>query len=161
MDPYEAMMGLGQPGPPFAAMGMQGGGMLPPSFGPATGAGEPDMDEDAYVTSLLGGGGYAQPPGPQMMGGFGQATPGMMPGPMLMQPGMPDPYATMPGEPDHALDGVGPEDPKMGLTELLNLLMLAHAGVGGGARTSSGLVPEPRTNTMMGLGQVGQQWSQY
>ena len=175
VDPYAAMAGQISPSPvppqpmpfPGQAGPMPGGpGAFP--MGPGQ-MGEPDMDDNPMLMALLAGGqmpgspgGGMGPGGPPPMGGMppgmdpmmGNMMGGGMPG-MGMDPNMmmgSDPYATMPGEPDHALDGVGTGDPQMGLQQMIQLLMLAKAGVGGGsARSSSGLTPDPATNTMMGM----------
>jgi hypothetical protein len=62
-----------------------------------------------------------------------------------------DPFNTIiPGEPDHVFDGLGTGDPQMGLGEMIKLLMLAKAGVGGGP-TSSGLTPDPASSATAGM----------
>jgi hypothetical protein len=135
--------------------------------------GEPDMDDNAMLMALLAGGGGGpggMMGGPPPMGGgpppmgmgmdpmMGMMGPGGMPpmggtGPgMGSDPyGVPDPFNTIiPGEPDHVFDGLGTGDPQMGLGEMIKLLMLAKAGVGGGP-TSSGLTPDPASSATAGM----------
>lgn len=114
VDPMMAMLGgagpFGGGPPPMPGMGDPMGGGLPvggsiPMPGAMDGASQSPM-----LAALLGSQGAA--PG---MGGMGG-----------------DPYGTAPGEPDQTFAGVGTGDPQMGLGELLALLALAKAGVGGG-----------------------------
>lgn len=128
----------GAPMDPFAAM--QGGGGPPPPLAPPGLAGspmlppgmggEPDMDDNPMLMALLSGAG----------GGMGS-----------------DPYATMPGESQIGFQGAGVADPKMGLEEMIKLLMLAQAGVAPGSpvMSSSGLVSDPPSNPMAGFGPPG------
>jgi hypothetical protein len=161
VDPFAAMQGQISPtptAPNMPMMGdMMGGGapMMPPpgtaapspySFPMAPGnMGEPDADDNPMLRQLLSGGGG--------MPGAGINSPALNQGPMVQDPG--DPYAILPGESQYATAGAGPEDPNMGLQQMLTLLMLAQAGVGGGAampvKSSSGLVPDPASNIMYGM----------
>ena len=105
----------------------------PPPMGFPMG-GEPDMDDsiNPILKALMQGGGG-------MMRG----------GPAMQAPG--DPYGTMPGESQSVFDGVGTGDPNMGLQQLITLLMLAKAGVGGGPMSSAGLDPSPFNSPTGGM----------
>ena len=146
VDPMTAMMGQVSPSPvppapapfpgqaPPVGIGPGGYGMPPGMMG------EPDADDNPMLSALLLGAGGQNSP-------MGAAPPVGMPGGLM--PG--DPYSTLPGEPDHAFDGVGTDDPQMGLEQMIQLLMLAKAGVGHNTvMSSSGLVPDPPSNIMMG-----------
>jgi len=52
-----------------------------------------------------------------------------------------DPYAVAPGQSDQGFQGAGTGDPNMGLEQLLQLLALGQAGVGGGPQ--AGGIPSP------------------
>jgi hypothetical protein len=128
IDPYAALLG----GDMGGGMGGPPGGMPPGMPMPMGPMGDSDGDELGAMMAMLGGQG-------------GQA--GAMGGGV-------DPYAVMPGESQYALDGIGPEDPNGGITELMIMLALMQAGVNGTPpQSSSGMMPDPTMSVMGGMGQ--------
>lgn len=100
----------------------------------------PDFDGDEGMPSEMGD----SPILAALMGSMGGAG-GM---------GM-DPYAVGPMEPPNVFDGAGTGDPSGGMAQLIRLLMLAQAGMGGAGMgpASSGMEPGPSSPGLaQGLG---------